>query len=128
MFVIIFRMGRPSKIKQPEYGLYLASLRKAVSLSQQQLADFLGVRQATLAAWEHSATPPKGEFLLPLSEILNVPVEELLTTGRKKTAKHRGPASRIESLMDKVATLPQRKQKRIANVIEALLTEEAKAS
>lgn len=128
MIVTMLDMGRPARTEQPEYGAHFAAIRNAASLSQQQLADIVGVRQATVAAWERSPTPPRGEFLIPLSEALKVPLEELLKTGIKKTAKHRGPASKLESLIDDIARLPKRRQQRITNVLEALVAEEAKAS
>ena len=121
-------MGRPARTEQPEYGAHFAALRNAASLSQQQLADIVGVRQATVAAWERSPTPPRGEFLLPLSEALHVSLEELLKNGSKRTAKHRGPASKLESLVADITKLPKRRQQRITSVLEALVAEEAKAS
>ena len=128
MLVTMRDMGRPARTEQPEYGAHLASLRNAASLSQQQLADIVGVRQATVAAWERSPTPPRGEFLMPLSEALKVPLEELLKTGTKKAAKHRGPESKLESLISDITRLPKRRQQRITSVLEALIAEEAKAS
>lgn len=117
-------MARPAKSEQPEYGLHLASLRKAASLSQQQLADTVGVRQATVAAWERSATPPRGEFLVPLSEALGVSLEELLKTKARKAAKHRGPASKLEALVAEASKLPRRRQQRIASLLEAMISQE----
>lgn len=121
-------MGRPARTEQPEYGAHLAALRHAASLSQQQLADIVGVRQATVAAWERSDSPPRGEFLLPLSEALHVSLEELLKSGAKRTPKHRGPTSKLEALVADIARLPKRRQQRITGVLEALIAEEAKAA
>jgi len=124
----MFDMGRPAKSEQPEYGSHLASLRKAAALSQQQLADIVGVRQATVAAWERSATPPRGEFLVALSEALGVSLEELLKSKGKKAARHRGPSSKLESLLEEVAKLPRRRQQRITSVLEAMLAQETAGS
>lgn len=117
-------MGRPAKTAQPEYGAHLAKLRNASSLSQQQLADIIGVRQATVAAWERSPTPPRGEFLLPLSEALGVTLEQLLACGAKSPNK-RGPASKLDSLVSDIIRLPRRRQQRITRMIEALIAQEA---
>ena len=126
--IIMLCMGRPAKTKQPDYGVHLASLRNAASMSQQQLAERVGVRQATIAAWEHSPTPPRGEFLLPLSEALSVSIEELLNITPKKSARHRGPSSKLESLCEQAAKLPRRRQQRITRLLEAMIAEEAQAS
>jgi transcriptional regulator with XRE-family HTH domain len=128
IIVTMHDMGRPAKNEQPEYGMHLAALRNAASLSQQQLANIIGVRQATVAAWERSPTPPRGEFLLPLSDALKVSIEELLKADAKRTAKHRGPASKLELLLSDITRLPKRRQQRITSLLEALITEEAKAS
>ena len=121
----MFDMGRPAKSEQPEYGCHLASLRKAFSISQQQLADMVGVRQATVAAWERSATPPRGEFLVPLSQALGTTLEELLQSSSKKTARHRGPSSKLETLIDEVGKLPKRRQQRITSLLEAMVAQES---
>lgn len=126
--VIMTSMARPAKTEQPDYGAHLASLRHTASLSQQQVADLVGVRQATVAAWERSATPPRGEFLVPLSETLGVSLEVLLRANEGKTAKHRGPASKLETLITEATQLPRRRQQRIASLLEAMIAEEAKAS
>ncbi len=118
-------MGRPAKTDQPEYGCHLTALRKAASLSQQQLADIVGVRQATVAAWERSPTPPRGEFVVPVSEALGITLEELLNVTAKKTARHRGPSSKFESLIDEVAKLPKRRQQRITTLLQAMVSQES---
>lgn len=120
-------MGRPAKTAQPEYGAHLAKLRNAASLSQQQLADIVGVRQATVAAWERSPTPPRGEFLLPLSDALGVNLEQLLACNAKSPNK-RGPASKLDALVSDISKMPRRRQQRITRMIEALVAQEAEAS
>lgn len=119
-------MGRPAKTPPPAYGRHLANLRKAAGLSQQELADELGTRQSTVASWERSSNPPRGEFLAPLAQTLGVSADVLLQID--KGQKHPGPPSRIEQLFKEVAQLPRRRQERIATVVQALLSEEAQAS
>ena len=118
-------MGRPAKEPQPSYGRHLADLRKASGLSQQRLADLLKVRQSTVASWERSPNPPKGEFLAPLAKTLKVSLDTLLRVKTDTTpARHRGPSSKFESMVDAVATLPRRRQQRIANLLETLIAQE----
>lgn len=57
----------------------LGELRKAAGLTQQQLADMLGVKRSALGLWESRASsPPPSKYLLALSEALNCSVEDLL--------------------------------------------------
>lgn len=121
--VIVMQMGRPAKNPQPDYGKHLAELRKAANLSQQQLADRLQVRQATVAAWERSERPPRGEFLVALADGLGVSLDTLLRR-EDRTPRHRGPASRLEELVQEVGQLPKRRQSRITSVLEAVLAQE----
>jgi transcriptional regulator with XRE-family HTH domain len=125
-------MGRPLKSDAPAYGKHLASLRIAVGLSQQQVADAIGVRQSTVATWERSPRPPKGDMLPGLAAVLKVSISTLIDQSSesllKKAAAHRGPASRLEQLMDEAIKLPRRKQQRITQVLEALIAQEAKVA
>ena len=119
-------MGLPAKNSQPAYGRHLAKLRAAANLTQQQLAEAAEVQQSNIAFWERSAKPPRGEVLPRLAKTLGVSVETLLHMEDGKSAKaHRGPPSRIEKLMEDVSKLPRRRQKKIADVLEALITQEA---
>ena len=116
-------MGRPAKTPQPEYGKHLATLRRAANLSQQQLGDIIGVRQATVGAWERSERPPRGEFLVPLADALHVSLDTLLRG--EDAPKHRGPTSRLEELVEEVNQLPKRRQSRITSVLEAVVAQES---
>lgn len=119
-------MGRPAKNSPPAYGQHLAKLRASANLTQKQLADAARVQQSNIAFWEHSAKPPRGEVLPLLAQALGVSVETLLNIDSSCSPQaHRGPASRVEKLMAKVAKLPRRKQQKIADVVEALLTQES---
>ena len=120
---MLMEMGRPAKTPQPEYGKHLAALRNAANLSQQQLGEALGVRQATVAAWERSGRPPRGELLVPLADALGVSLDTLLR-GDESAPKHRGPASRLEELVEEVGRLPKRRQSRITSVLEAVVAQE----
>lgn len=122
-------MGRPAKTPQPSYGRHLAELRKSAGLSQQQLANLIKVRQSTVASWERSPNPPKGEFLAPLAKALKVSLDTLLRVKTDTTpARHRGPSSKFESMIDQVSTLPRRRQQRIANLLGTLIAQETAES
>ena len=58
--------------------LRLKEIRKKNGLSQQQLAQQLGVTQATLSGWENEKYEIDNTSLLKCSDIFNVSVDELL--------------------------------------------------
>jgi transcriptional regulator with XRE-family HTH domain len=55
----------------------LADRRKAVGLSQERLAEAVGVETSTVARWERGETNPLPVYRPRLAETLNVPVEEV---------------------------------------------------
>ena len=125
----MIHMGRPAKTEAPKYGKHLASLRLAAGLSQQQIADVVEVRQSTVASWERSARPPKGDFLPLLAKTYKVSLSTLIQCEESLSAdRHRGPASRLEKLLAEAHKLPRRRQKRIADTLELLIQQEVQAS
>jgi tetratricopeptide (TPR) repeat protein/transcriptional regulator with XRE-family HTH domain len=82
----------------------LAQRRKAVGLTQEQLAEQLGVKRTTLVRWERGETQPQPWLRPKLAEALGVPaarIEELLAVdgavagpdGRTATVPRQLPAA-----------------------------------
>lgn len=60
-------------------GDRLAAAREAVGLTQQGLADRLGVRKRTLVEWENDRAEPRANRLTMMSGILGVSMRWLMT-------------------------------------------------
>ena len=60
------------------FGENLKKLRKRANLSQNELANLLGINQYNISFWEIGRSEPNIEQLIKLSEILNVPIDYLL--------------------------------------------------
>ena len=58
--------------------LRLKEIRKSRSLSQQELADYLGVTQATLSGWENEKYEIDNASLLKCADYFRVTVDYLL--------------------------------------------------
>ena len=56
----------------------IGALRKAAGLTQQQLADTLGVGRTTVAMWESGENAPKTKMLHALADALGCTVEDIL--------------------------------------------------
>lgn len=76
----------PETLKQDWYGAdvatfgdRLAGARDAAGLSQEDLAQRLGVRLTTLQNWEDDLAEPRGNRLQMLAGMLNVSLSWLLT-------------------------------------------------
>lgn len=56
----------------------LGALRKAAGLTQQELADQLGVNRTVITNWETGVNITPTKYLLALAEALGCSVEDLL--------------------------------------------------
>lgn len=59
-------------------GLRIKKLRKKNDLTQEKLADFLGVTYKAVSKWECGMTVPDLALIVPLTRILHVTADELL--------------------------------------------------
>lgn len=60
-------------------GTRLKALRKEKKLTQQQIADFIGVSKTSVIYWEKGETVPKHESLMSLAKVLNTSADWLLS-------------------------------------------------
>ena len=58
--------------------------RKEKGLSQEEMAVRLHVVRQTVSKWENGKSVPDAEALISLSELLGVPVADLLGSGPKR--------------------------------------------
>ena len=118
--------GRPTNKQASPLGASIAQARQHAGLSQNDLAQKLGISRTVIAQWERSAVALKAEQLLALAEKLGVTVDALL--GRSETVKRgTGPVGRARHVFARVSKLPRATQQRIlANVEDALTAHEVR--
>ena len=66
------------KIKVMNYGIFFKNARKESGLTQQQVADKMGIRQSNVSDWENDISRPEYEKLVELSKLYGVSVYDLL--------------------------------------------------
>lgn len=116
----VMKTGRPAKTKRTAFGERLHDLREAAGLSQQQVADALGISQPAYALWERRDVAVRIEKLQKLAAVLGTTTEVLLQDN--KTAKRRGgPRGRALRIFEQVSQQPRTKQQQILDVVDALL-------
>ena len=71
-------------LEKSEFGKYLFSLRKHAGLSQEELAEKIGVHMNTISQWENGLFIPKTPKLKKLAEALNVTETDLLNGPAKQ--------------------------------------------
>lgn len=68
-------------------GQKLFEMRKKAALSQEQVAEVLGVTRQTVSKWETDQTTPDFDKIISISKLYNVSVNELFGEETKKEAK-----------------------------------------
>lgn len=71
-------------MEQEKIGKFISALRKEKGMTQEQLAEKMGVTDKSISRWENGKTLPDISILVALAEELNVEISELLN-GRKMT-------------------------------------------
>lgn len=71
----------------------LYELRRASGMSQEELAEKLGVSRQAVSKWESGATQPELPKLIELSKIYQVSVDALLSLEHAKEQQDRSPAA-----------------------------------
>ena len=119
--------GRPTTREGTEFGKRLSEARQRAGLTQMQLADRLGVSQKVVTYWERESVGLKADQLIALSDALAISVDELL--GRGASAKQRGgPVGRARRVFDEVSALSRAQQRKILDVVEALVAQHSNGS
>lgn len=67
-------------------GTNLKRLRSKTKLSQQEIADMLGLDRNTYTNWENETTDIKSQFIPKLADIFQVSILELFESGKKDAA------------------------------------------
>ena len=119
--------GRPSKRKRPPLGERIATLREQAGLSQQQLAERLGVNQQMIAYWERRAATLRPDQLTALADALQISIDQLLGKAAPKV-RGSGPSGKMRQTFEAVSRLPRRQQQKIAEVITALVAQHRNAN
>lgn len=95
------------------FGEKLQALRKKQGLSQEQLAEALGVSRQAISKWELNAAVPDVENIVKLSALLHVTTDYLM----KADVQEEGDAvmqlrAQVEQLQEELRILSVKKEKR----------------
>jgi len=96
----------------------LRTLREAAGISLREFARQIGEHPSNVSFWERSGKIPRSNVLAPMAKALGVSVEELLG---EKPPRRNAPAGRARQTFDEVSQLPRSRQKKILDVVDALI-------
>ena len=94
---------------QIRIGKFIASQRKRKQMTQQQLADILGISNKTVSKWECGNGFPEISLVLPLCEELEISVNELLSGERLPDEDYKKKAE--ENMVDFIREKEENKKK-----------------
>lgn len=91
-------------MNQVKIGQFIKSRRKEIKLTQREVAEQLGISEKTVSKWETGNGLPEVSLMLPLCELLNISVNELLSGERLDEKRYFEKAEQnIMSLMEEKA-------------------------
>lgn len=88
------------ELNKQQFGAFVASRRKALGLTQKELAGRLQISDKAVSKWETGVSIPDTALLVPLAEMLEVTVTELLR-GQRTKAESMAPEE-VEGLVQAV--------------------------
>lgn len=98
----------------------LKAYRKAKGLTQEELAIRLHVVRQTVSKWEKGLSVPDADLLLRLSEVLEVPVAQLLGSEVPPEAPADQVAQQLARINEQLA-IKNRRARRVWQVIAGIL-------
>jgi transcriptional regulator with XRE-family HTH domain len=116
--------GEPVSSRDQDFfkamGARIAAARKAHDLTQQDLAEHLGVAQQTYAQYEVGIRRIPASMLPDLSQRLGLTMDELMGI-RAHTRSKPGPMTRFERQFERIRLLPRTKQQVLMEMLEGFL-------
>ena len=85
------------------FGHYLASRRRFLRMTQEELANRMGVSKSAVAKWETDGGLPDRENLGKLAESIHIPVEDLHKVIRHGDVENAG--IKVDITEDVISTL-----------------------
>lgn len=105
---------------QIKTGKFIASLRKEKGLTQIVLANRLGISDKTISKWERGAGLPDVSLMLPLCEVLEISVNELLTGEKLTDADYKNKAE--VTIMNLVQENKENKKRMLQSIVCGVIT------
>ena len=105
---------------QMRIGKFIAESRKALGLTQRQLADTLDISDKTVSKWECGKGLPEVSLMLPLCRTLGISVNEMLSGERLDEENYKERAE--ENMMDLIKENAENKKRMALSVICGAIT------
>lgn len=114
-------MAAKEKTFYAQLGRRIAERRKAMDITQVELAATLGIAQQTMAHYEGGVSRIAVALLPPLAAALTTTVEDLIGLPAQRLAGRRGPAPKLQQQLEQVSQLPKAQQKFVSQMLDTVL-------
>jgi transcriptional regulator with XRE-family HTH domain len=106
-----------------EHGIRLAKFRKTAGMSQQELADRIGVAQPVISRYEKGQRKLYDDMLAELAKALGVTPNDILgiTPSKNVNAETSSLSKRMITRLKKIETLPRRAQDHLIGMLDMAL-------
>ena len=101
-------------------GKNIALHRKALGLTQERLAERIGIIQPTLASYEVGRRTVPVSLIPSLARALDTTAEEILGISSPK-GKRKGPLSKLDMQIEQIKFLPRSNQKFVSTFLDQVL-------
>ena len=105
---------------QIKTGKFIAERRKAQNMTQKQLADALSISDKTVSKWECGKGLPEVSLMLPLCDVLQITVNDLLSGVSVAQEDYQRKAE--ENMMNLIEENAENKKRMTLSVICAVIT------
>jgi transcriptional regulator with XRE-family HTH domain len=114
------RTGRPASTERTGFGERVRAAREAAGLTQQQVAERLGITQPSYALWERHSVALKPDQIASLAKILGARGDDLVNPAPTQNRRG-GPVGKARRMFEEVNKLPRDRQQHVLRVVEDLL-------
>lgn len=105
-------------MNQEKIGKYIAKCRKEKKLTQEQLAEKLGVTNKSISRWENGKTMPDVSMFEPLCKELNISINDLLSG--EKINKDNYSLS-VDNLEDYIKYIKRKEKRKIFILLSGVI-------
>ena len=105
---------------QVRTGKFIKAIRKEKNLTQREIAERLNISEKTVSKWETGNGMPEVGLMLPLCELLEISVNELLSGERLDEKLYQKRAE--ENIMELLQEKAEAKKRIVMSVLIGLIT------
>lgn len=105
---------------QIRIGKFIAESRKSRNLTQKQLADALSISDKTISKWECGRGLPEISLLIPLCELLDITVNDLLSGEKVSSDDYQKKAEK--NMMNLMKENEENRKRMALSVITGVIT------